>query len=195
MSRFDNWILVLLALSACAPGSTTHGGQPPNAAVAATLESRATGTLSSSKVERVEKLVDDYMTAHKVPGLALALVVDGQVAWLSALGLADVENAVPATTETMFRTASMGKTMTATAAMRLAEEKRLDLDADVRTYCPAFPAKEWVLTPRELLSHLGGIRHYGGPHDREEQTSTTHYAGVVDALAPFKDDPLLASLV
>jgi hypothetical protein len=191
VSKHHRWLFAMLALLACAPASAPHVSEPANATAATTPASRGTGALPASKIERVEKLVSDYMTAHKIPALAIALVVDGQVAWSSAHGLADVENAVPATTETMFRTASMGKTMTATAAMRLAEEKRIDLDADVRSYCPAFPPKQWTLTPRQLLSHLGGIRHYGGPRDREEQTSTTHYAGVVGALAPFKDDALL----
>jgi CubicO group peptidase (beta-lactamase class C family) len=81
--------------------------------------------------------------------------------------------------------------MTATAAMQLVEQRKLDLDADVQQYCPAFPRKEQRITPRQLLSHLSGIRHYGGPRDKEEQSSTAHYSSVVDALAPFKNDPVL----
>src|ERR1700694_484620 len=74
--------------------------------------------------------------------------------------------------------------MTATAAMQLVEQRKLDLDADVQQYCPAFPRKEQRITPRQLLSHLSGIRHYGGAPGRGG-------AAVHDALAPFKNDPLL----
>jgi CubicO group peptidase (beta-lactamase class C family) len=91
----------------------------------------------------------------------------------------------------MYRSASIGKTMTATAALRLEDEGKLNLAADIRDYCPAFPRKQWRITPWNLLTHTSGIRHYGGPHDQEEQNSTTHYASVIDAMEPFKNDPLL----
>jgi CubicO group peptidase (beta-lactamase class C family) len=147
--------------------------------------------LPPASIVRIEAAIDAYMAANHVPGLSIALVIDGRPGWSRGFGLADVENAVPATASTAYRSASIGKTMTATAAMRLVEAGRLDLDADIRRYCPAFPVKPWTITVRHLLSHQSGIRHYGGPRDREEQASTVHYADVVDAMAPFKDDALL----
>jgi CubicO group peptidase (beta-lactamase class C family) len=147
--------------------------------------------LPPASIVRIEAAIDAYMAANHVPGLSVALVIDGRPGWSRGFGLADVENAVPATARTAYRSASIGKTMTATAAMRLVEAGRLDLDADIRRYCPAFPVKPWTITVRHLLSHQSGIRHYGGPRDREEQASTVHYADVVDAMAPFKDDALL----
>jgi CubicO group peptidase (beta-lactamase class C family) len=147
--------------------------------------------LEPAKVERIVKRMRAYMAAQGVPGLSIAVVMDGQFVWSGGYGLADVENDVPARATTAYRSASIGKTMTATAAMQLAEQGKLDLDADIRRYCPAFPAKPYTISARHLLAHLSGIRHYGGPHDAEEQSSTVHYANVADALAPFKDDPLL----
>lgn len=131
-----------------------------------------------------------FVTTNGVAGLSIAVVADGKLRWSNGYGLADVENSVKATAGTIYRSASIGKTMTATAAMQLVEEGRLDLNADIRDYCPAFPAKQWPITPLNLLTHTSGIRHYGGPHDREEQFSTIHYPNVAAALAPFKDDPL-----
>lgn len=147
--------------------------------------------LDAAKIEQIERRVRAFMSANRVPGLSVAVVVDGEPAWSAGYGLADLENHVPAKATTAYRTASIGKTMTATAAMQLVEQGKLDFDADIRRYCPAFPPKGQTITTRHLLSHMSGIRHYGGPHDREEQSSTTHYRTVVDALAPFKDDPLL----
>jgi serine beta-lactamase-like protein LACTB, mitochondrial len=91
----------------------------------------------------------------------------------------------------VYRSGSIGKTITATGAMQLVEQGKLNLDKPIQDYCPAFPKKQWTLTTRQLLAHMGGVRHYGGPHDKEEQTGTIHYSGVTEALAPFKDDPLL----
>ena len=146
--------------------------------------------LQQAKIDAIERAVTRYMAAHDVPGMSIAIVVDGKPAWSNGYGFADLENSVPAKASTAYRSASIGKSMTATAAMQLVERRKLDLDADIRRYCPAFPAKPWPITVRQLLSHQSGIRHYGGPHDRQEQSSTVHYANVIDAMAPFKDDPL-----
>ena len=147
--------------------------------------------LAPEKVAAIERIVSSYMAEAGIPGLSIAIALDGEVAWASGYGLADLENYVPAKATTAYRTASIGKSLTATAAMALAEQRLLDLDAPVQSYCRALPMKRWPLTVRHLLSHLGGVRHYGGPRDQEEQLSTHHYDSVVEALAPFKDDPLL----
>jgi serine beta-lactamase-like protein LACTB len=147
--------------------------------------------LTPANVKQITQLVTTYMSTHHVPGLSIAVVVDDKPIWSNGYGLADLENHAPATASTAYRTASIGKTMTATAALQLAEQGRLNLDADIQRYCPSFPQKPQRITTRQLLSHLSGIRHYGGPRDKEEQSSTVHYGNVIEALAPFKDDPLL----
>jgi len=77
--------------------------------------------------------------------------------------------------------------MTAVAAMRLVEEGKLDLDAPIQKYCPAFPQKAWTITTRELLGHISGMRHY----KEGEMDSTHHYAKLTDGFAIFANDPLL----
>lgn len=144
-----------------------------------------------AQVELLDTAISAYMLKYGIPGLSAAIALDGEVIWSKGYGFADLENSVPAGTDTAYRSASIGKTITATAAMKLVEEGKLDLDRPIQEYCPAFPQKPWVITARHLLSHQSGIRHYGGPRDLEEQTSTTHYPTVEAALAPFKDDPLL----
>ncbi len=133
----------------------------------------------------------EKMAEHQIPGLSIAIVVDGALAWSNGYGMADLENFVPATATTAYRTASIGKPMTATAVMQLAERGRLDIDKPVQLYCPAFPEKRWPVTTRHLLGHTSGIRHYGGPHHEEELFNTVHYDGIVDALNIFKLDSLL----
>ena len=91
----------------------------------------------------------------------------------------------------MYRTASIGKAITATAAMQLAERGVLDLDAKVQKYCPAFPEKPWPITARALLSHTSGIRHYEGPNVQAELFITRHYDRISDALEIFANDDLV----
>lgn len=78
--------------------------------------------------------------------------------------------------------------------MLLYERGNLDLDAPVQKYCPAFPMKEAPINTRELLCHLGGIRHYRSQSlDDPEILSFRHYDGPIsDGLNFFKNDPLVA---
>ena len=73
--------------------------------------------------------------------------------------------------------------------MQLVELGKLDLDAPVQKYCAAFPTKQWPVTTRQLLGHLGGMRHYKDGELVYENTK--HYANLNDTLSFFKDDPLL----
>jgi serine beta-lactamase-like protein LACTB len=159
--------------------------------MASTVLAAPAAELPQAKIDAVQRLVAQFMSDHGVPGLSIVIVVDGEMKWSGGYGMADIENKVPARTTTAYRSASIGKTMTAAAAMRLVEEGKLTLEGDVRDYCPTFPAKQWPVSPWNLLTHTSGIRHYGGPHDQAEQLSTVHYDSVAAALAPFKDDPLL----
>ena len=147
--------------------------------------------LPQETVEAVEALLIEKMAGERIPGLSIAVVVDGALVWSRGYGTADLENHVPATATTAYRVASIGKTMTATAVMQLVEQGRIDLDAPVQTYCPAFPEKRWAVTSRHLLGHTSGIRHYGGPNEEAELFNTVHYDSVIEALDIFKDDPLL----
>lgn len=107
--------------------------------------------------------------------------------WSAGYGVADVEQQVsvdPATTK--FRVGSVAKPMTALALVTLATRNRIDLDADVRRYVPAFPRKDHTSSVRQLAGHLAGIRHYAG----DEAYSRKHYRSVSEALEIFRSDPL-----
>jgi len=140
-----------------------------------------------ARAERLERLLGEQLNQHRIPGISAAAADRRELVWSAALGLADVENNVKAATGTVFRLGSISKPITAVAAMQLVEQGRLDLDAPVQKYVPSFPGKPWPITPRMLLGHLSGIRHYRGP---EELMSTRHYTSLVEALKIFADDPL-----
>ena len=133
------------------------------------------------------------MAANSVPGVSAAVVQDGELVWSAGFGMADLENFVPATSSTLFRLGSISKPITATAILQLSERGKLDLDAEVQKYCSAFPKKEWPITTRELLGHLGGIRHYNpdGKGDIPED-SAKHFASMEASLQVFVRDPLVA---
>jgi serine beta-lactamase-like protein LACTB len=150
-------------------------------------------SLSTEKRAEIEKAVSSFMSANSVPGIGVAVVLEGEPAWSAGFGMSDLEDSAPATSSTLFRLGSISKPITAVAVLQLWERGKLDLDAPVQKYCPAFPQKEWPITPRELLGHLGGIRHYNpdGKGDIPED-SARHFSSMEESLQIFAADPLAA---
>jgi len=143
-------------------------------------------TLPSATVEAIETVITAVMSRVGVPGLSLAVGRGDALVFTNGYGLADAENFVPAKADTAYRLASVSKPMTAVAVLQLVEQGRLDLDAPVAQYCPAFPAKRWPVTLRHLLGHRGGIRHYRDG----EQPLTRRFSSLREGLSLFADDPL-----
>ncbi len=149
--------------------------------------------ISAAEKAQFEDAVSKFMAANHAPGVSAAIVENGELVWSEGFGLADLENSVPATSRTLYRLGSVSKPLTATAAMQLWERGKIDLDAPVQKYCPAFPVKEWPITTRELLGHLGGIRHYKSEsQDDPEIGNTKHFDSVADGIKFFANDPLIA---
>ncbi|HVJ85419.1 MAG TPA: serine hydrolase domain-containing protein, partial [Caulifigura sp.] len=99
----------------------------------------AQADLPPAVVGRIESLVADAMAKQHIPGLSIAVATGNKIELERGFGLADVENDVRVTPETRFRTASIAKALTAVAAMKLVEEGKLDLDAEIHRYLPDFP--------------------------------------------------------
>lgn len=159
-----------------------------------------TGKLSAENRSKVENAVSRFMEASKAPGISAAVVQNGEFVWSGGFGMADLESSVPATSQTLYRIGSISKPITATAAMVLWEHGKLDLDSPVQKYCPQFPQKQWPITTRELLGHLGGIRYYNVPEtpyyesESDPEVGNVHHFdnGIEGGLKFFANDPLLA---
>lgn len=150
--------------------------------------------ISPEKRERIEGAVAKFMTESHVPGVAVAVVENGEYDYGAGFGLADLENNAPASEHTLFRLASISKPFTAVGAMQLWERGQLDLDAPVQKYCPSFPQKPWPITTRQVMGHLGGIRHYKSDGQADlEGGNTKHFEDTIQAgLDFFKNDELVA---
>lgn len=144
------------------------------------------GEFPADKQDRIAREIEAAQALDRAPAISIA-VHCGDSTLARAWGFSDVENDVEATSDSLMRIGSIVKSMTAVAAMRLVEEGKLNLDAPVQRYCPAFPDKPQTITTRLLLGHLAGIRHYRGA----EFFSTRAYSGVAESLDIFKNDPLV----
>ena len=152
------------------------------------------GKLPPEQRRQLETVISRFMAANSVPGISAAAVVDGQEAWSEGFGRADLENNVPVTPQTLFRLGSVSKSITATATMHLWEQGKLDLDAPLQQYCPQFPKKEWPISTRQILGHLGGIRHYRSESEDDlEINNTKHFDDpIAGGIQFFANDPLVA---
>eukprot|EP01034_Spumella_vulgaris_P044516 gene44516-55381_t len=110
----------------------------------------------------VAALDDLFAVANRsdAPGLVVGVAQHGETVYRRGFGLASVELAVANTPWTRMRIGSTSKHFTCLAALLLAEEGRLDLDASVRLYVPELPALNGEPTLRQLMNHTGGYRCY-----------------------------------
>lgn len=110
----------------------------------------------------VTRLIQYEMKKHNVTGLSVALVDDQKIAWAEGFGYADEAARIAATPDTVYRVGSISKLFTATAAMQLFEQGKLDIDKPLQTYLPEFSIKSRFsgagpIVPRMLMTHHSGL--------------------------------------
>ena len=94
------------------------------------------------------------------PGGALAIIKDGSIIYKHGYGLANLDDNIPITPESVFYIASVSKQFTAACIVLLAQRGDLSLDDDIRTHIPKIPAYESPITIRHLIHHTSGLRDY-----------------------------------
>lgn len=140
------------------------------------------------EIRAFEGFVEMQMKIDRIPGLSVGFTKDGFL-WARGFGFADLENKCPATEHSSYRLASNTKSMTAVAILQLAEEGKIDLDAEVQDYVPYFPRKRWPVTVRQVMGHIGGIQHYV---DYDVEGHIKENKDTRESLAIFADFDLMA---
>src|SRR5262249_48776735 len=135
-----------------------------------------------------EQVIAYEMRKNDTPGLSIALVDDQRVVWAQGFGYADWELKIPATERTIYRAGSISKLFTDTAALQLAEQGRLNIDAPLQTYLPEFSIRQRVakaapITLRDLMTH-----HAGLPRDVLKGFQTTEPAAFDTLLTELGDE-------
>lgn len=170
-SRFLSPVLLAaLSMGACAPSDVPAPAPTPEDVAAGLLpavvfEGEAPQTFS----------VEERMAHYGVPGVSVAVLDGGTVAWARGWGVADGETGAPVTPETLFQAASISKPVAALAALSLVEEGGLDLDAPVNDFLRGWkvPDNEFTadsaVTLRGLLTHTAGLTVWGFPGYRKDE--------------------------
>jgi CubicO group peptidase (beta-lactamase class C family) len=120
---------------------------------------QAQDTLPAPTRAGIDKAVDEILARTGAPSASVAVVRDGQLAYVHAYGLAKLEPRTPATPEMRYGIGSISKQFTATAVLMLAEEGKLSLDDKVVRWLPELTRAREV-TLRQLLSMTSGYQDY-----------------------------------
>ena len=138
-------------------------------------------------------LIDREMPASGAPGLAYAVVVDGEIKEVGARGVVEIGGSTEVTPDTPFISGSISKSFTALAVMQLVEAEKIDLDAELSRYLRGFSSRaSGSITIRQLLSHTSGFStlqgntpYMDGVGETDDLARTVeHSAGVVPAYPP-----------
>ena len=137
-----------------------------------------------------------FHEAQPTPALSLAVARSDGLVWSAAFGHANLELAIPASPEHLFRLGSVSKAVTATTAARLVSRGLLEFDVPIAYWLPDLPSHHCATTMRQLLTHRGGVRHYL-PKDLDRNAPgggimQRIYTSREDILVLFIDDPLIA---
>lgn len=145
---------------------------------------------TAGAIAQLDAWVRDQMRDHKKANLSVAVLDGNQVAWAAGFGMADPNRQVAATERTRYRAGSISKVFTAMAAMQLAEQGRLDLDAPLADLLPGFYMRSrfagtQAVTPRLILQHRSGL-----PSDRAQGMWSDSPEGFSQLVQALRDEHL-----
>ncbi|MFZ6747073.1 serine hydrolase domain-containing protein [Undibacterium sp. JH2W] len=159
--------------------------------VATWAQSPGVANISNAASNDTAKSFDDALTGHfkeEMPGASVIVTRDGKTLFRKAYGLADVDHKTVLQPDMMMRIGSITKQFTAVAILQLVEAGKLNLNDDLGTVLPAFPAKGQKITIEHLLTHSSGIKNFlamPGFGDIADKPLT-----VTEMLDFFKNEPL-----
>ncbi len=146
----------------------------------------------------IDQLMKDFTMREHVPGAVWGIVIDGELAHTGVLGYRDVPAKSPVTPDTVFRIASMTKSFTAMAIMKLRDQGRLSLDDPAERYIPelkslVYPTTDAPrITVRHLLSHAAGFPEDNPWGDQQLAATEDEFTAMLRQGIPFSNPPGVA---
>ena len=137
----------------------------------------------------------ERMTHYKVPGVSIAVIEGGHIAWARGFGVKEAGNSDPVGLTTLFQAASISKPIAATAMLRLVERGTLELDTDVNHYLTSWklPDNEHTavekVTLRRIASHTAGLTVHGFPGYKPTEPLPT-VVQILDGVSPANTEPV-----
>jgi len=149
--------------------------------------------------DKPSTLVDE-MRRYDVPGISVAVIHNGKIAWARGWGVRDLTSCAPVTPDTAFQAASISKVVTAVMALRLVEQGKLGLDQDINQSLRGWQLpKDPKLAPhgvtlRQLLSHSAGLGVHGFSPDFQPGATLPTTVQILDGVPPSQNPPVRSIL-
>jgi serine beta-lactamase-like protein LACTB len=138
-------------------------------------------------VEQERDVVRSSLSEGNLPGMSVAVGIDGEIVWAEGFGFANLENSVPVTPDHRFRIGTATIALTSAGLGVLLEEGRLKLDDEIQTYVPEFGEKQWPATIRQVMGHIGGVK---GEDPDDGVLTSSHCEQTTHALHLFAKEPI-----
>ncbi|MBD1945667.1 serine hydrolase [Coleofasciculus sp. FACHB-712] len=130
------------------------------------------------------KTIKTQMAEQSVPGLAIAIVQNGEIIFQEGFGYRNIESKDPVTPATLFRIGSTTKPLTVIGLMQLVEAGKLNLDAPVVQYLPEFKVNPKI-TVRQIISHSSGMADMANPYGRTDAAALKDYVSSFSPQSAF----------
>lgn len=113
-------------------------------------------------VEQSRRLVRANMSEANLPGVSVAVGVNGKLQWVEGFGFANVEHDIVVKPEHRFRMGTVGVALTSVLVGQLLERGAMRLEDDIHKYVPEYPVKQWPIQVRHLMANTSGLQQDGG---------------------------------
>ena len=162
--------------------------------------------LSLDRLESIDRILNEYVDQEEVAGGVVLIARKGQIGYLKAFGMKDIESKQPMKTDDIFRIASMTKAITVAGVMMLFEDGYFTLDDPISKFIPEFSEmqvmvedianKSYILekaksqiTIRHLLTHTSGLTYdfFSQPYISEIYTQNNIYNGLGESEGTIGD--------
>ena len=143
----------------------------------------------------IDRICADFAKQHHIPGVSVGLVANGQLVHTISLGVTDMSRNTPVTPASVFRIASMSKSFTAMAILKLRDAGKLQLDDPAERYIPALKGLKYPTTDaapvtiRHLLTHGAGFPEDNPWGDRQLADSDAEFNAFLKQGISFSTAP------
>ncbi len=153
-------LILLVLLVSCNSQNSTSDFQETNLTIKSfsknykpfTFENDQRVQLVEKVAPEIQKLIEEYADSKKIPGIAYGIVVDDTLIFARAKGLINIDKKLPASTRSSFRIASMTKSFTAMAILKLRDEGKLKLSDPVAKYIPQMTNLEYLTSDSPMIN-------------------------------------------
>lgn len=146
------------------------------------------GQTQTSKFEKAEAIANSFLKNEHIPGMAISVSQHGKLIWSKGFGYTDLNSKTRVKPdETIFRIASISKSITGVTLGKLVDNNTIDLNKSIYYYLPDYPKKAYDFTVKQLGGNIAGIRHY----KTNKEYALNKKMSISQGLSLFKYEPLL----